>query len=491
MSERIGTDRLAEVLGDWTHRGGPLYRRLQDALADAIESGRLAGGTKLPPERDLAGHLAVSRSTVATAMAGLEEHGLVDRRQGSGTYVAQRRLPPDEGRRELVEELDEHALLRDLSGRPQATIEFVAAAVPCAPEVRTAAASLDELDLDRWTQGHGYVPLGLPPLREAVATYLDDQGLPTTPEQVMVTTGAVEAILLTARLFVEPGDPVAVESPSYVGALDVLRSVGARLLGIDVDHNGARTDQLADLLARSLPRSVYLVPDFHNPTGVVMDAGRRREVARLAAEFHVPVIEDLVQRDLWIDAPPPAPIAAADPSAPVLTLGSMSKVFWGGLRIGWVRADRTTIERLGRIKTATNYATPVFDQLIAARLLPELGAVAARRREQVTVRLERLEEALERHLPDWEWTRPHGGLALWARLPSGDAAALTRVARRHGVATVPGSTFGVTGREHRDRLRLTLVASPEEIDDGIRRLAAAWRDLGRGGEVQHREALVV
>lgn len=491
MVSHIAIDRLHDALGDWTRHEGPLYQQLAAAFRESIQDRRLTGGVRLPPERVLAAHLSVSRSTVGAAMDELADARLVDRRQGSGTYVHEQPRPPDEGRSELVNELDEHALLRDLSGGRQANIEFVAAAVDCAPEVRTAVGEIDQVTLERWTAGHGYVPLGIPPLREAAAAYLSDQGLPTAPEQVMVTTGAVEAVLLAARLFVEPGDPVAVETPSYTGGLDVLRSVSGRLFGVDTDHHGVRPDQLADLLSRSLPRLVYLIPDFHNPTGAVLNAARREQVARLAAEFHVPVVEDLVQRDLWFDEPPPLPIAAADPSAPVLTLGSMSKVFWGGLRIGWVRADTVTIERLGRIKTATNLGTPVIDQLVAARLLAQIDVVAKRRREQLAAGLDRLEQALTRHLPDWQWHRPAGGLSLWAQLPAPQAPALSRIAERHGVATVPGPSFGINGTDHRDRLRLPFVGDRDTIEAGIRRLAAAWHDITDNVDVGRQQRLVV
>lgn len=491
MTETMNVEAMAEVLGPWTRRDGPLYRRLADALGDAIDRGRPAAGTRLPPERDLAQRLAISRSTVAAAWGELERDGLLERRQGAGTSVRALPRPPDEGRRELIGELDDHALLHDLSGAPAASIEFVAAAVDCAPDVLTAAQSLDPRSLRRWTRGHGYVPLGIPPLREAVAGYLTDRGLPTRTSQVMVTTGAVEAVLLAGRLYLDAGDPVAVESPSYVGALDVLRSLGARLLGVGVDHAGTRPDHLGDLFGRALPRLAYLVPDFHNPTGTVLDAGRRQRIARLSAEFHVPVIEDLVQRELWLESPPPPPVAAMEPTATVLTLGSMSKVFWGGLRIGWVRADPATIERLGRIKTATNYGTPVLDQLVAATLLSQTEVVARRRRTDLAERLERLETALRRHLPDWRWQRPSGGLALWAQLPRPLASALTRTSQQHGVAAVPGTTFGVSTREHRDRVRLPFVAAPDVIDEGIRRLAIAWDRVAGPADPDPARALVV
>jgi DNA-binding transcriptional MocR family regulator len=487
----IAPAQLIDAVDGWTVGTGPLYLRLATALRTAIDTGRLPAGGRMPPERQLSAELSVSRSTVAAALEQLAQEELVTRRQGSGTYVRDVARTPADGRRAFVHALDEHALLRDLSGGPEASIELLAAAVDCAPEVRAAVRGLDDGLLDRWTSGHGYVPLGLPPLRDAVAAHLCSRGLPTEPRQVMVTTGAVEAVLLAARLFVEPGDPVAVEAPSYIGALDVLRSVGGRLLALDVDDRGARTDQLAALMTRSLPRMVYLIPDFHNPTGTVLSGPRRREVARLATDFRVPVVEDLVQHDLWFGAEPPPAIAAVDPDAPILTLGSMSKVFWGGLRVGWVRADPATIERLGRIKTVTNYGTPAVDQLVAAQLLPDLDTVAARRREQLAVRLTRLEDAVRTHLPDWRWRSPAGGLSVWLRLPTPDAPTLVRAAERHGVAVATGASFGLAAGDHHDHVRLPFVADPDVIAEGVRRLATAWADVTRPHERARTRAVVV
>jgi DNA-binding transcriptional MocR family regulator len=483
--------QLLDAIDGWAAAGGPLYEALATAVGGAIADGRLTEGTRLPPERRLAAALAVSRSTVAAALELLEQRGLVTRRQGAGTYVRGVERSPADGRRALVSELDDHALLRDLSGRPEASIELLAAAVPCAPEVRSAVADLDDAALRGATAGHGYVPLGLPALREAIAAHLRAGGLPTTPDQIAVTTGAVEAVLLAGRLFLEPGDEVVVEAPSYIGALDVLRSIGARLQGVEVDGHGARTDQLAGLLARGKQRMAYLIPDFHNPTGWVLSGARRREVARLAAEHRIPVVEDLVQHELWFDAEPPPPIATIDPDAPVLTLGSMSKVFWGGLRIGWIRADPTTIERIGRLKTVTNYGTPTIDQLASARLLPQLPTIAARRRGELRTRLARLEAALLEHLPDWRWRTPAGGLSLWVGLPTPDAPALVRAADRHGVAVATGASFGLAPGDHRDHVRLPFVADPDVIAEGVRRLAAAWDDVAQGRDRGPRRAVVV
>lgn len=487
----VVSEQLTTILRDWTTGTGSLYLRLANALGAAIDDGRLTAGDRLPPERRMGADLAVSRSTVTAALDALEQRGLVTRRQGSGTYVSSIARPAAEGR-PLVHELDEHALLHDLSGGPEASIELLAAAVECAPEVRAAVATLDDSDeIRRFTSGHGYVPLGLPPLREAIAQHLSSHGLPTTREQVIVTSGAVEGVLLAARLFLEPGDAVAVEAPSYIGALDVLRAVGARLLGVDVDDRGARTDQLAALIARSQPRMMYLIPDFQNPTGTLLSGPRRREVARLATESRIPVVEDVVQRELWFESQPPPPIAVSDPDAPVLTLGSMSKVFWGGLRVGWIRCDPTTIERLGRIKTVINYGTPAIDQMVSARLLPQIDAIAARRREQLAIRLASLEAALHTHLPDWRWRTPAGGLSLWLELPFADAPALAQAAERHGLAVATGASFGIAPRDHHDHVRLPFVAEPSTITEGVRRLAAAWEDVARHSDPARSHAVVV
>jgi DNA-binding transcriptional MocR family regulator len=208
-----------------------------------------------------------------------------------------------------------------------------------------------------------------------------------------------------------------------------------------------------------------------------MSQARRREVARLAAEYHVPIVEDLVQRDLWFDAPPPPPIAAADPDAPVLTLGSLSKVFWGGLRIGWARGNETTIARLARMKAVTDFGTPVLPQIVAAQLMPRFDEVAEQRRAELRERLEVLSAALARHLPSWRWARPAGGLSVWAKLPAPRADELANRALAHGMAVVPGTTFAVGEQRHADRIRLPFVADPETLEVALQRLAAAWSEL--------------
>lgn len=491
MGEMLTLPVLEDLLDDWSTGDGPLYRRMADRFREAIDSGRLAPGTMLPPERHLADTLSVSRSTVVAAFEDLKRSRHLEARQGSGTWVRGRSRPADEGNRELVEQLDEHAIVRDLSGAPADTMEFTAAAVDCAPEVINMLSSLDPMVVAAWATGHGYSPQGHESFRQVVAERLSDIGLPTTPSEVLITGGATQALLLAARLYLEPGAPAVLETPSYAGAIDVLHAAGARLLSIDRDASGARTDQLADVVARSLPRLVYLVPDFHNPTGGVLSERRREEVAQLAGDFHVPVVEDIVQRELWFDQPPPPPIAAFAPGAPILTVGSMSKVFWGGLRSGWIRGPRDVIARLARMKAVTDFGVPMFTQLLSTELLPNIDKTAAWRRRDLTRRLDVLTEALHKHLPEWRFERPAGGLSVWAKLPSPTADELVRRAGSHGVTVVPGSTFAVDHRRHTDRIRLPFVAPPDVIEEGVRRLAEAWDGIDQARTRRASPAVVI
>ncbi|MDQ4097079.1 MAG: PLP-dependent aminotransferase family protein, partial [Actinomycetota bacterium] len=317
--------------------------------------------------------------------------------------------------------------------------------------------------------------LGLPALRREIAALQTRSGLPTTEAQVLVTTGAQQAISLAAGLLVRRGDTVLVENPSFSGTLDALRVAGARLGPVPTDEDGADVDALARLVEDAAPAAIYVMPSFHNPTGAQLSESRRRRLARLAAERGVPVIEDnALEHAPLADTLPLAPVAAHAPGAPILTVGSLSKVLWAGLRIGWVRADEAMIRRLVHCKAVHDLGSPVFTQAIAARLVPRLETIGAERRVQLTAHLERAERLLRHHLPDWTWTRPSGGLAVWVKLPAGDGAEFAQVALRHGVEVVPGTTMSSDG-SFADHLRLAII-EPPLLDAAIARLGQAWSD---------------
>jgi DNA-binding transcriptional MocR family regulator len=238
------------------------------------------------------------------------------------------------------------------------------------------------------------------------------------------------------------------------------------------------------------PRLAYLIPTFHNPTGVVMPEAPRRALARLAEETGVPIVEDHALADLALGVEPPPPIAAFARDAPIVTIGSMSKLFWGGLRVGWLRAAERLIERLARFKAVADLGSSPLSQAVAARLLPQAERMKIRRHREVTRKLDGLTTALKAQLPEWSWRRPQGGLLLWARLPRGNANEFAQVALRHGVALVPGSVNSPSNG-FADYVRLPFIHETERLETGVARLAEAWREYERAARERRSELGVI
>jgi DNA-binding transcriptional MocR family regulator len=309
-----------------------------------------------------------------------------------------------------------------------------------------------------------------------VATHFTAAGLRTAPEQVLVTTGVSQALALTAQMYLRRRSIVVVESPGWPGCFDVFRAAGARLVGVPLDEDGIRVDELARALSERRPDLLYVMPTVHNPTGTLMSAGRRRRVAELAAEHGVPVLEDNAYDIGGRDTLPP--IAAYAPQgAEILSADSLAKSVWGGLRTGWVRAPAETIERLARHKALADLGSPVLDQALAARLLPRLPEIAAARGAILRQRLDHLTKLLGEQLPEWRFRPPAGGSALWIELPGRDASSFAQVALRHGVEVVPGATMDPTGA-HDNHLRLPYTFPADVLTEVATRLAAAWAELG-------------
>ncbi|WP_433236085.1 PLP-dependent aminotransferase family protein [Streptosporangium sp. CA-135522] len=415
-------------------------RRLAGALSDLAETGALAPGGRLPSERDLARIVGLSRGTVAAALNALCEEGLCERRHGSGTYL---RETAPMGAPTFSGLLRAGAVLADLS----------ASVVPDPSHL--ILPPIEVAELLRTSSGHGYDAKGDPRLRALLGG------------DVLITGGAQQGIDLAARVLLRPGDRVLVEDPTYGGALTVFKRVGVHAVPVDL------TDSRAVRAAIDLhgPKLVYVV-SVNNPTGAVHDL---RHVARLARAKDVMIVEDRTLAELVYEGDPPAPLADGHPHGTV-TVGSLSKVLWGGLRVGWLRAPESLLVRLAEAKQDTDLATSVVSQRLATELL-ERNPVAPWRTE-LAVRRDHLATALAAALPEWTWEAPRGGLSLWARLPGVDTDRFAALTRRHGVAVAPGSLFSADGR-HRDRLRLSFALPPALLDQAVTGLAGAWRDHGR------------
>jgi 2-aminoadipate transaminase len=301
------------------------------------------------------------------------------------------------------------------------------------------------------------------------------------PDGVIVTHGSQQGLDLVAKLFIDPGDEVLVETPAYVGALQALTFLGARVTFIPCDGEGILPDALAAALRRR-PKLLYLTPTFQNPSGLCYSARRRVEVREALAGSDTLLVEDDPYRELWYDAPPPAPVAEdLDPSR-FLYMGSFSKTAVPGLRVGFALGPPALIRRCVLAKQAADLHTNSLGQHLLSRLLaePAFDEHVAGLRRAYRARRDALDAALAARLPsELSWTRPGGGMFLWARLAGGgDAAELLKFALAEGLAFVPGGEFHAEG-QGRDTLRLNFSHSGEEkLGEGVERLARAmerWR----------------
>jgi DNA-binding transcriptional MocR family regulator len=474
---------LADLIGHrLTGRAGGLYRRLADEIAALIGSAELPVGARLPAERRLAESLAISRSTVVAAYDELRARGLVESRRGSGTTVARaagrgrsradKRMPTGYG----------DSLFHRIAVGPGEVISLTYAVDPGLPELAEELIALASSDLPALLDDVGYHPRGLLVLRERIAEHFTESGLPTAPDEIVVTTGAHQAIALVTQMYLRTGAAVAIEQPSWPGCFDLFGAAGGRVVGVPLDDAGIRPDLLTAVFIEHQPAMLFVMPTFHNPTGRLMSANRRRQVAELAARYGVVVVEDNAY-SAWDPAGPsiPPPLAAYAPDgAEVLSIGSVSKAVWGGLRIGWIRASRPLAERLARHKALADLGSPVIDQALTARLLPRLTELTAERACVATARKKLMGQLLTERLPEWEWSAPVGGSALWIRLPATDARVFAQVALRHGVEVVAGHAMDPTG-SHDDYLRVPFAYSERVLDDAVTRLARAWQELRRHG----------
>lgn len=316
------------------------------------------------------------------------------------------------------------------------------------------------------------------PLRVALAARMRDRGLPTDPDDVLVTTGSQQALGLAASALLDPGDVVLVEDPSYLAALQSFALAGARLIPVAAGADGPDLDAVARLVAEHRPKLLYVVPTFQNPTGRTISGEGRARLAQLAGELGLWLLEDDPYGELRYDGAPLASLGSF-PGAEdrTIAVSSLSKVLAPGLRIGWLRAPPALRRALTVAKQAGDLHTSTIDQMAAATVLAAGGLEDHLDRLRATYRERRdaLVGGLAAALPAGSrWNVPDGGMFVWARLPDGhDAAGLLRAALRHDVAFVPGAPFFAGPADHAT-LRLSFTThAPDEIAEGLRRLAVA------------------
>ncbi|GAB2486547.1 aminotransferase-like domain-containing protein [Jatrophihabitans fulvus] len=472
-SARIGGTALAALLPPLRNVPGPVYSALAGAVRTLVLDGRVASGTRLPSERELALALRVSRATVTAAYDTLREDGFLASRVGAGSHVAvPERYTPHAGHTGWR---TTGATSDPLAGD---VVDLTVAAVPASPELAPALADAVRA-AEPYLRGTGYEPSGLPALRAAVAERFTARGVPTDPEQVLITNGTLHGTDLLLRLLLSPGERVLTELPAYPGTLDAVRAHHGRLVPVPMaPGSGWDVDQLRSALGQSAPRMAYLMPDFHNPTGALVPTADRRAVVAAARRTGTLLLVDeafldLGFRDTRRDLP--SPMAALDPG--VVTVGSLSKTVWAGLRIGWLRAAPELVRRLAALRTSIDLCAPVVEQLAVAALLPRIDELAAARAAMLEGQCDVLLDALARELPAWRTTRPAGGLSTWIELDAPVSTPLTVAAAGLGVQLAPGSRFGVDGTLERF-LRLPFALPAPRLAEAVSRLARARDQLG-------------
>ncbi|ALS28560.1 PLP-dependent aminotransferase family protein [Paenibacillus cisolokensis] len=466
----------------------PLYEQIADYLEQRISYGEFPPGSLLPSERKLAEQLGVNRSTVIQAFAELRSFGIIESRTGSGTRVSATKwgatpkhtpnwrryaeggsfLPNPPFMRKIREALTQQPSLIDFASG----------------ELAADLAPMDEIaslmSEHRYTSYLGYDnPQGYIPLRQALVDYLQRyRNIRTSESSILITSGSQQSLYLITQCLLSPGDAVAIEDPSYCYSLPMFQSAGLRLFRLPVDQNGIRPDDIRTLYKKHRIKMVFLNPNYQNPTGTVLAEERREQLLQVASELALPIVEDDPFSLTAYEGTPPAPLKSLDTVGSVLYIGSFSKIAASGLRIGWMVAPRSIVERLADARQQMDFGLSVIPQQVAAQFLKSsyFEPHLERLRMQLQFKRDLLIEALQRELPDSvRYDIPRGGLHLWCKLlPDVHDGKLLDEAIRRGIVFVPGSVYGSDA----SYVRFTFArAKTDEIEPGISRFAEALRSL--------------
>lgn len=444
------------------------------ALRSMVLDSRLLPGSRLPAERALAARLGVSRKTVTTAYAALRAEGYLVSRRGSGTFAdlpsAETLTRPDE----------------DRSPAAPGLIDLTVAALPAPVQLDQLAARAAR-DLRGQLAGSGLEPAGLAPLRDGIADRYRARGIPTTAEEIIVSSGALHAWDMLLRALVKPGGVVVTEQPTYPAIIDAALAHRARIFPLPLSSDGWQMEALRRTRDAVL---VHVTFDGQNPTGCWAGDATREAVVDGFGRDSIVVVDETMRDYCHLTGPIGESAGIFQPrrhGPTVVAVGSLSKSFWAGLRVGWLRAPAPLVRRLTAVRSGQDLAPPVLEQLLAARLLHERTAILPPRRAIVGQRRLALLTALERDAPGWRVAAPAGGLHAWVDLGDRSSTRLAHAARRHGVRITPGPRFTITG-SHDQFIRIPFVRPSDVLEDAVRRLVLASEHLPPPRPQSHQSA---
>ncbi|MDT2602055.1 PLP-dependent aminotransferase family protein [Enterococcus hulanensis] len=402
------------------NKSTPIYQQIMEQIITYIQDGTLQPGDRLPAERKLADYYQVNRSTVVHALDELVSLGWVLRRQGSGTVV-------NEGNwgRSTIPRVDWRSLftqeshpkepflekLQQLLNDPEA-VDLYSGELPLnlIPDFRFPSYTWEELLLEERKQS----PLGYRPLQQVICQRIKaDQKIEVSSDQVLITSGAQQAMFLLLQVMLQSGDSVAIEDPSFLYSLPIFATAGIKLYGVEMDKEGMRIDKLEQLILTKKIKLIILNPTFQNPTGSTMSKKRRNELIELSRKYQLPIVEDEVFSEMNFDEIPPSLKELA--SHQVIHLGSLSKIFGSSIKIGWIVADRDLIQRLSEAKQMMDFSISVFPQVIAHTALTDPRF--EQNQKDLVVELEQRAaafiEAAQVVAEDWDFSAIDGGIYVY------------------------------------------------------------------------------
>ena len=467
----------------------PLHLQISNYIKKKILNGEWSIGMKLPSQRMLAKQFEVNRSTIVTALEELAADGLVESKVGSGTRVVNNTWsllastpPPDwiSYVRSGIHEPNINIIQKINEAEANSTIIRLGTG-ELSPELLPYEQMKKFLQNDvDGTLTLGYEePKGSLELRETISHYLKKKGIEAAPASILIVSGALQALQLISIGLLKRGSVIFHETPSYLNSVHVFQSAGMNLFGIPIDSNGIKHDSIGRLKRQHQASLLYTIPSFHNPTGTLMSEKRRQQLLEVCKKESLPIIEDDVYGELWLDTPPPKPMKANDKQGNVLYIGSISKSLSPGLRIGWIVGPEAVIDRLADIKMQTDYGSSSISQYVVNKWIKSglyeeyLNQV----RLELKSRRDYTVEILNTYFVDIAlWDIPKGGFYIWLKIQSNiSIRQLFELALQEGILLNPGNVYDKNEQQH---LRLSYsYASLAELEKGLKRLSELIKGL--------------
>ncbi|MEI3613143.1 aminotransferase-like domain-containing protein [Pseudogracilibacillus sp. SO30301A] len=461
------------------HSSIPLHQQISTYIKKKIMTGEWTIGTKIPSQRSLASLFQVNRSTIVFALEELVADGLIESKVGSGTRVINNTwslltsTPPPDWINYVKAGIHKPniSLIQEIN-KAEADLNIIRLGTgELSPNLLPMGKMREILHIDHeQLLSLGYMESrGSLSLRKTISTHLKSKGIEASPESILIVSGGLQALQLISIGLLKRGSTILHETPSYLNSVHVFQSAGMNLLGISLDGDGINCDSIGRMKRQHNAALLYTIPNFHNPTGILMSKSRRVELLKVCQKESIPIIEDDVYGDLWLDNPPPNPLKASDTQGNVLYIGSVSKTLSPGLRIGWVVGPEPVIERLADIKMQTDYGSSSISQYAVDKWLSsdmykdflKVIKVELRFRRDFTI------QVLKKYFNEIAtWIEPKGGFYIWLKIQSGvSTGKLFDLALREGILLNPGSVYEKNNNQH---LRISYAyASIEQLEKGL------------------------